>query len=93
MKTIDMIERSCNQGGGSAAIPGEARKQLESISKILNIGWIAQGAEKDATIICQRSSSCPRDNHCLGKQMPKLKPKIDEIRDTILTNQAGTGVR
>ena len=86
MKTIDMIERSCNQGGGSAPIPEEARKQLVSISKILNIGWIAQGAEKDATIICQRSSNCPRDNHCLGKQMPKLKPKIDEIRDTILRN-------
>ena len=93
MKTIDMIERSCNQGGGSAAIPGEARKQLESISKILNIGWIAQGAGKDATIICQRSSNCPRDNHCLGKQMPKLKPKIDEIRDTILNKQAGISAR
>ena len=92
MKTIDMIERSCNQGGGSAAIPEEARKQLQSISKILNIGWIAQGAEKDATIICQRSSNCPRDNHCLGKQMPKLKPKIDEIRDAILTKKAEIGV-
>ena len=84
MKTIDMIERSCNQGGGSAAIPVEARRQLESISKILNIGWIAQGAEKDATIICQRSSNCPRDKHCLGEKMPKLKPEIDEIREKIL---------
>jgi transcriptional regulator with XRE-family HTH domain len=86
MKTIDMIESSCNQGGGSAAIPLEARKQLESIAKILNIGWIAEGAEKDATIICQRSSNCPRDNHCLGKPKPKLKPKIDEIREAILAN-------
>jgi transcriptional regulator with XRE-family HTH domain len=86
MKTIDMIEASCNRGGGSAPIPPEATKQLSSISKILNIGWIAQGAEKDATIICQRSSNCPRDKHCLGKQMPKLKPKIDEIRDAIVAN-------
>jgi len=86
MKTIDMIERSCNLGGGSAAIPTEARKQLESISKILNIGWIAEGTEKDATIICQRSTSCPRDKHCLGKQMPTLSPRIDEIRDTLRTN-------
>ena len=84
MKTIEMIEASCNRGGGSAAIPVEAREQLNSISKILNIGWIADGCEKDATIICQRSSNCPRDRHCLGKQMPKLKPKIDEIRETIL---------
>ena len=86
LKTIDMIEASCNQGGGSAPIPVEAQRQLASISKILNIGWIAEGAEKDATIICPRSSDCPRDKHCLGNPMPKLKPEIDEIREAILTN-------
>lgn len=85
MKTIDMIEASCNRGGGTAAMPVEAREQLESIGKILNIGWIAEGASKDATIICQRSSNCPRDKHCLGKQQPKLKPQIDEIREAIVS--------
>jgi hypothetical protein len=83
-RTIDMIEASCNSGGGSAPIPTEARKQLQSISKILNIGWIEQGAATDATIICQRSSSCPRDKHCLGKAPPKLKPQIDKIREAVL---------
>ena len=83
-KTIDMIETSCNSGGGSAPIPAEARKQLESIGKILNIGWIGEGAAKDATIICQRSSNCPRDKHCLGKAPPKRKPQIEEIRDAIV---------
>ncbi len=84
METIDMIETSCNRGGGAAPIPAEARKQLDSIGKILNIGWIGEGAEKDATIICQRSSSCPRDKHCLGKAAPKLKPQIDQICDAVL---------
>jgi hypothetical protein len=84
MKTIDIIEASCNRNGGSGPIPTEAREQLQSISKILNIGWIADGCEKDATIICQRSSNCPREKHCLGKKMPMLKPEIDEIRDAIL---------
>ena len=83
-ETIDMIEKSCNAGGGSAPIPAEARNQLESIGKILNIGWIAEGAEGDATIICQRSSSCPRDKHCLGRKLPRLKPQIDEIRESVL---------
>ena len=84
--TLDMIEASCNRGGGSAPIPTEARQQLESIGKILNIGWIGEGASKDATIICQRSSNCPRDKHCLGKAPPKLKPQIDEIRDRVLND-------
>jgi transcriptional regulator with XRE-family HTH domain len=84
-ETIDMIEASCNKGGGSAPVPTEARQQLESIGKILNIGWISEGAAKDATIICQRSSNCPRDKHCLGKAPPKLKPQIDEIRETVLS--------
>jgi transcriptional regulator with XRE-family HTH domain len=83
-ETVDVIEASCNRGGGSAPIPTEARKQLESIGKILNIGWIGEGANKDATIICQRSSNCPRDKHCLGKAPPRLKPQIDEIRETVL---------
>ena len=79
-----MIEKSCNAGGGSAPIPTEARQQLGSIGKILNIGWIADGAEGNATIICQRSSSCPRDKHCLGRKQPQLKPQIDEIRESVL---------
>ena len=86
-ETIDNIEASCNRGGGSAPIPAEARKQLESIGKILNIGWIDDGARKDATIICQRSSNCPRDKHCLGEAPPKLKPQIDQIREAVISSQ------
>ena len=88
LETIEAIEKSCNASGGSGAIPKEARKRLQSISKILNIGWIADGSEKDATIICPRSSSCPRDKHCLGKARPKLKPPIDEIRESLLVESA-----
>lgn len=86
LATIDSIQKSCNTSGGSGAIPAAARRQLESISKILNIGWIAEGAANDATIICPRSTRCPREKHCLGKPMPKLKPQIDEIRKTVLAN-------
>jgi transcriptional regulator with XRE-family HTH domain len=84
METIEAIENSCNSNGGSGPIPDEARSQLESIGKILNIGWVAEGARKDATIICPRSSGCPRDKHCLGKASPKLKPQIDQIRESLL---------
>jgi len=90
-KTIDMIEAACNRNGGSAEVPPEARKQLESIGKILNIGWIGEGAAGVATIICQRSSNCPRDKHCLGKAPAKLRPQIDRIREALITNPAETG--
>jgi len=84
-KTIDQIEAACNRKGGIADIPAEARRQLESIAKILNIGWIARGASKEASIICPRSSSCPRDKHCLGKAARRrLKPQIEQIRESLL---------
>ena len=83
-ETIEAIEKSCNSNGGSGPIPDEATSQLESIGKILNIGWIAEGAKKDATIICPRSSGCPRDKHCLGKAIPRLKSQIDQIRESLL---------
>jgi transcriptional regulator with XRE-family HTH domain len=86
-ETIDMIEESCNRGGGSAPVPDPARRRLESVGKILNIGWIAEGSAKDATIICPRSSGCPRDHHCLGKVKPRLQPQIDEIRESLLARR------
>ncbi len=89
MDTIEAIEKSCNRDGGSGEIPVEARKQLESIGKILNIGWIADGAQKDATIICPRSSGCPRDKHCLGKAAPKPKPQVQQILESLASQDAG----
>jgi transcriptional regulator with XRE-family HTH domain len=85
-ETIDSIETSCNNSGGSGDIPAEARRSLEGISKILNIGWIAEGVTKPATIICPRSSACPREKHCLGKGQPKLKPQIESIRESVLNS-------
>ena len=83
-EVIEQIESSCNRAGGSARIPPDARHKLESISKILNIGWIAEGASRDASIICPRSSTCPRKKHCLGRSAPRRRLQIDEIRDALL---------
>ena len=87
-ETIDAIEASCNENGGSGPIPSQARKQLEGVGTILNIGWIADGAAKDAIIICQRSSNCPREKHCLGEAPPLLKSQIDNIRASVVDGQA-----
>jgi hypothetical protein len=83
--TIEQIEQSCNGNGGSGPIPAGALQQLQGISKILNIGWIAEGVQKDATIICPRSSSCPRDRHCLGKPALRHRSRIDDIRQSLVS--------
>ena len=54
---IEQIESSCNLGGGMSNIPDDARQKIESVGKILNIGWIADGAVKEASIICPRSTA------------------------------------
>lgn len=84
-ETIDRIEASCNAGGGSGPIPEPVQRQLRSIGKILNIGWVADGATQDATIICPRSSSCPRDKRCVPQELEKLTPQIEAIRRSVLS--------
>ena len=38
----------------------ETRKALQTVSKVLNIGWIADALSHEATTICSRSNHCPR---------------------------------
>lgn len=83
---IGQIEANCNRGGGVAPIPDDARRKLESVGKILNIGWIANGTANDASIICPRSASCPRDKHCLGAAAGRQKHQVEEIRENVLSN-------
>jgi transcriptional regulator with XRE-family HTH domain len=86
LETIEQIEQSCNDNGGAGPIPEGALQRLQGISKILNIGWIAEGVQKDATIICPRSSSCPRDRHCLGKPALRHRSRIDDIRQSLISH-------
>ncbi|HEX2139219.1 MAG TPA: DUF3612 domain-containing protein, partial [Woeseiaceae bacterium] len=88
---VEQIERSCNRGGGSAPIPAEARRKLENVAKILNIGWISDGAAQDANIICPRSSACPREKHCQGRTASRRPPQIDRIREELVTSGKGAG--
>jgi transcriptional regulator with XRE-family HTH domain len=83
---IGQIEQSCHRGGGAAPIPAAAQRKLETVSKILNIGWISDGAAKDASIICPRSSACPRAKHCLGRAASRQQPQIENIREQLMAS-------
>ena len=81
---IEEIERSCHRGGGSAPIPAGARRKLVSVGKILNIGWVAEGAAREASIICPRSSACPREKHCLGRAATRRPPQVERLRERLV---------
>ena len=77
--TINEIFDSCNGIGGSGEIPEQAKLQIMSVSKILNVGWISEGTEREATVICPRGTCCfPTTS--IDDEKPKLKKELDKIR-------------
>lgn len=58
------LKLACVNGGGSVSIPPSIKQELTRISRILNIAWLERGIEKEARLICPRSSACPRNPKC-----------------------------
>lgn len=62
---IQSVADACRKGGGDAPIPAATRQALQTVSQVLNIGWIGDALSHDATTICSRSNRCPRtDKSC-----------------------------
>lgn len=60
----EALKATCVKKGGSAAIPLAIKKDLASVSRILNIAWVARGIEGEARLICPRGAECPRRPSC-----------------------------
>lgn len=60
---VQSVAEACRRGGGDAPIPAETAAALQTVSKVLNIGWIGDALAHDATTICSRSNRCPRPAH------------------------------
>jgi len=58
------LKQACISGGGSVLIPKSIKQEFGRISRILNIAWLERGIEKEARLICPRSSTCPRNPKC-----------------------------
>jgi len=54
----------CVKKGGLAPIPASIKRDLIRVARILNIEWVERGVEKEARLICPRSSACPRRPKC-----------------------------
>ncbi len=60
-KIVASVAESCARGGGDGPIPRVAGDAMRAISKVLSIGWVADALANTASIICPRSSTCPRE--------------------------------
>jgi transcriptional regulator with XRE-family HTH domain len=62
---VAAIAASCRQRGGDGPISAEAATQIRAVSQVLNIAWISEALESQASVICPRSGACPRQpKHC-----------------------------
>jgi transcriptional regulator with XRE-family HTH domain len=62
---VAAIAASCRQRGGDGPISAEAARQIRAVSQVLNIAWISEALESQASVICPRSGACPRQpKHC-----------------------------
>ncbi|NND36172.1 MAG: DUF3612 domain-containing protein [Gammaproteobacteria bacterium] len=83
------IGSNCDKGGGKGTIPRLAQNAIRSTGEVLNIGWVAEAVESDASIICPRSSACPRPQRCAELPTMQATTEIADIRDAIIRGAAG----
>ncbi len=57
---VAAVAESCRAGGGDGRIPDEAAANIRAASQVLNIAWIADALDVQASVICPRSGACPR---------------------------------
>ncbi len=61
---VAAVADSCRRGGGDGTIPAEAAANIRAASQVLNIAWIADALDSQASVICPRSGACPRQPSC-----------------------------
>jgi len=66
---IALIDESCRRGKGTGAVPAEAAAAIRTVSHVLNISWIARALDSPASVICPRSSGCPRPTRCADQRV------------------------
>jgi len=80
----ETIAANCTAGGGKGATPAAARKAIRSTGQVLNIGWVSEAADSDASIICPRSTACPRPRRCADLPTMARTTEIADIREQII---------
>jgi transcriptional regulator with XRE-family HTH domain len=61
---VGQVADACHRGGGDGKIPSGAASSIRAASQVLNIAWIADALDSQASVICPRSGACPRQPRC-----------------------------
>jgi transcriptional regulator with XRE-family HTH domain len=61
---VAQVADSCRRGAGDGKIPAAAASSIRAASQVLNIAWIADALDSQASVICPRSGACPRQPRC-----------------------------
>jgi hypothetical protein len=86
---VQSVAEACRRGGGSSAVPAKAERAIQSAGKVLNVAWIADALQSAASIICPRSTACPRPDRCEKIAMPERRARVSDIRAAILREEVG----
>ena len=84
LEITESIAANCRTGGGKGPAPSTAKKAVQSTGQVLNIGWVAEAAEAEASIICPRSTACPRPQRCADLPALPRTAEIADIREQIM---------
>ena len=85
----DVINKSiyedCMKNNGDSLINDKISAQLKQTAKIINISWMEEALKNPVDIICQRSTSCPRNTSCDNTVKTRKKISwISQIKDDII---------
>lgn len=62
------LSKICKTNEGECEVPNNIKQELMSVSRILNINWIARGINNRARLICSQGGNCPRRPNCCSKR-------------------------
>ena len=61
---LEEINENCLNAKGDILLDGEIRDHLLRVSRTLNISWAEDAINNSCSIICSRSTNCPRPTPC-----------------------------
>jgi transcriptional regulator with XRE-family HTH domain len=82
---LNIIDENCMNKQGDILLDGEVKDCLLRVAKTLNISWVEDAVYNSCSIICSRSTNCPRPIPC--EKHPSSKKNfswLDEIKKEII---------